>query len=210
MSEKGGKNANSDGKFIETHHMLLIFIIVLNIIVIALCLVLLGMQLVKRQEDIAGIRGGSSEYIEEIKPVSYELMGIYNYQTNDGGAVGANFLTGQVAGDAEYQMIQKASDLTDIMDNLRTNFGEESLYSFSGLDYVDDEFLETGSVIAIAYEKKGLESFELNKITRDENYYLTAIAKVASNEEIEGDYGTLVLVKIQNIQPKAINIEVSQ
>ena len=80
MSEKGGKNANSDGKFIETHHMLLIFMIVLNVIVIALCLVLLGMQLVKRQEDIAGVTGNGSEYIEEIKPISYELMGIYNYQ----------------------------------------------------------------------------------------------------------------------------------
>ena len=79
MSEKGGKNANSDGKFIETHHMLL------NVIVIALCLVLLGMQLVKRQADIAGVTGGDSEYIEEIKPISYELMGIYNYQANDNG-----------------------------------------------------------------------------------------------------------------------------
>ena len=168
------------------------------------------MQLVKRQADIAGVTGGDSEYIEEIKPISYELMGIYNYQTNDNGAVGANFLNGKVAGDAEYQVVQKVNDLNDIMDNLRTNFGEESLYSFSGLGYIDDEFLKTGSVIAIAYEKKGLESFELNKITRDENYYLTAIAKESSNEEIEGDYGTLVLVKIQNIQPKAINIEVSQ
>jgi hypothetical protein len=210
MSEKGGKNLDADGKFIETRHMLLIFMIVLNIVVIALCLVFLGMQLIKRQADMAGIKTGDDEYIEEIKPISYELLGIYNYQPNDSGAIGANFLSGQVIGDAEYQVIRKASDLSDIMVNLRNNFGEESTYAFSGTNYVDDEFLKSGSVIAIAYEKRGLESFELNKITRDENYYLTAIAKEVSNEEIEGDYGTLVLVKIQNIQPKAINIEISQ
>ena len=54
MEEKGGAT-KKDGKYIESHHMLLIFMIVLNFVVLVLCLVFLGMQLYRREENIANM-----------------------------------------------------------------------------------------------------------------------------------------------------------
>ena len=203
MSEKGGKD-----KYIESHHIMLIFMIVLNFAILVLCLVFLGMQLVKREENISQMKANqtSGEYIEEIHPLRFFSLGSSMYESEDGSVEdGSSLLLGEVAGQAEYKIIESSLELSELVNSARSVVSSPSNFDYAA---VDEDFFTTGCVIAVAYEDKGLENFSVNKMTRDETGNITLVANYSSSHEVESIHGALTLVKIDNVQPKAISLDI--
>ena len=206
MEEKGGAT-NKGGKYIESHHMLLIFMIVLNFAVLVLCLVFLGMQLVRREENINRMEADkdSGEYIIEVKPLRFDTLGKASYEsTNVNLGSGTNLFEGTVVDNYEYKIISSSSELSSVLSSVRN-----TAIGIQGLDYViaDDSFYETGSVIAVAIEEKGLEGFNVGKLTRDENGAITVVANYTTNPDIEKVYGSIVFIKVENVQPKNLTLD---
>lgn len=206
MEEKGGAT-KKDGKYIESHHMLLIFMIVLNFVVLVLCLVFLGMQLYRREENIANmeLENQSGEYIIEIKPLRFDTLGKASYESasaNQNG--GSSIIDGTVVDGAEYKIVNTGSELANVLSAIRN-----SATVAQGLDYVnvDESFFETGSVLVVAIEEKGLENFQIGKLTRDENGAVTVVANYTANSEIENTYGSVVILKVENVQPKSLTLD---
>ena len=209
MEEKGGKT-NKGGKYIDSHHMLLIFMIVLNLVVLVLCLVFLGMQLVRREENLAHtqLEKEAGEYTIEIKPLRFDVLAKASYEsTNPNQNAGTNLLSGKVVDKAEYQVIQSGSQLNDVLNTLHSasiNTQEFDLVS------IDESFFETGSVIAVAMEDQGLENFQVGKMTRDENGAVTIVGSYSSNSDVEKTYGAIVLIKVENVQTNSIELDISE
>jgi len=70
---------------------------------------------------------------------------------------------------------------------------------------VDSDFFASGSVILFNVESEGLKSARLSSLTRDQNYNLTAEIRYEQVYADEPEYvGFAMLVKVPNIQPKAV------
>ena len=111
-----------------------------------------------------------------------------------------------VSAKSSYYLINSKSKLEDAMNAIRAASGNETL-SYD----VDDNFFNSGSVIAVIREAKKLGKFEVVTVTRDADYNL----QIDANEKYDSDakdekVGRVVFVKISNIQPKDIEVKVKE
>ena len=71
---------------------------------------------------------------------------------------------------------------------------------------LSDGFFNSGSVILVTAEKPGLSYFGINSITRDEDYNIFIdTSAIDANDTINVE-GKAILIKIENIQPKHIEV----
>ena len=210
MQKQGGKNTCKGGLCVDAQQMLLVFMIVLGCIILILASVLLGMQLVKREASLAESKTDeiSGEYIEELHTLRFEPIASFSYISDDSATDGSVFLEGGIVGQAEYQVIGSVDTAAKIIELARTKLAETP--DFSALEALDDDYYASGSVIAVAYEAPGLETFSVNKLSRDENHQVTAVAKAKTNPTTANMAGQLVFVKVDNVQPKTIELDITQ
>lgn len=201
MNKKGGNKV----KYIESQQILLICMIVLNVIVVMLCLVYLGMQLVKREEYLSLAEAGNAEHIEVMRALRYDTIGVANYKSSDAIDDGSELLKGKIDGRAEYEIIESQTEFEEMMGRIRSkSHNAEELMGVG----VDADFFETGCVIALAVEDNGLETVNLNKIVRDEYYNVTLTASHTSNDDIDGVYGSIIIMKLDNVIPSKLNLDI--
>lgn len=196
MHKQGGKKSN----YITINQTIFIFMIVLNVIVLMLSLILLGMQLIRREENQRYAEQGS--YIEEMLPLNYKELGSFGFQgESDSFMPSAVSATDQFS----YQVITSQTELSSLLDEIqRQNANGGTSLEFGRS--VSDKFFETGCVIAVTYQDTGLEKFSIGKINRDEQGAIDIIAEASTNPDAEGVFGKFVLLQIDNIRAKEVKL----
>lgn len=196
MHKQGGKKSN----YITINQTIFIFMIVLNVIVLMLSLVLLGMQLIRREENQRYAEQGS--YIEEMLPLNYKELGSFGFQGESN-----SFMPSAVSATDQfsYQVITSQTELSSLLDEIqRQNANGGTSLEFGRS--VSDKFFETGCVIAVTYQDTGLEKFSIGKINRDEHGAIDIIAEASTNPDAEGVFGKFVLLQIDNIRAKEVKL----
>ncbi|MBQ1373169.1 hypothetical protein IIY67_03055 [Candidatus Saccharibacteria bacterium] len=196
MHKQGGKKSN----YITINQTIFIFMIVLNVIVLMLSLILLGMQLIRREENQRYAEQGS--YIEEMLPLNYKELGSFGFQGESN-----SFMPAAVSATDQfsYQVITSQTELSSLLDKIqRQNANGGTSLEFGRS--VSDKFFETGCVIAVTYQDTGLEKFSIGKINRDEQGAIDIIAEVSTNPDAEGVFGKFVLLQIDNIRAKEVKL----
>ena len=196
MHKQGGKKSN----YITINQTIFIFMIVLNVIVLMLSLILLGMQLIRREENQRYAEQGS--YIEEMLPLNYKELGSFGFQGESNSFMpSAVSATDQLS----YQVITSQTELSSLLDEIqRQNANGGTSLEFGRS--VSDKFFETGCVIAVTYQDTGLEKFSIGKINRDEQGAIDIIAEASTNPDAEGVFGKFVLLQIDNIRAKEVKL----
>ena len=196
MHKQGGKKSN----YITINQTIFIFMIVLNVIVLMLSLVLLGMQLIRREENQRYAEQDS--YIEEMLPLNYKELGSFGFQGESN-----SFMPSAVSATDQfsYQVITSQTELSSLLDEIqRQNANGGTSLEFGRS--VSDKFFETGCVIAVTYQDIGLEKFSIGKINRDEQGAIDIIAEASTNPDAEGVFGKFVLLQIDNIRAKEVKL----
>lgn len=196
MHKQGGKKSN----YITINQTIFIFMIVLNVIVLMLSLILLGMQLIRREENQRYAEQGS--YIEEMLPLNYKELGSFGFQGESN-----SFMPSAVSATDQfsYQVITSQTELSSLLDEIqRQNANGGTSLEFGRS--VSDKFFETGCVIAVTYQDTGLEKFSIGKINRDEQGAIDIIAEASTNPDAEGVFGKFVLLQIDNIRAKEVKL----
>ena len=196
MHKQGGKKSN----YITINQTIFIFMIVLNVIVLMLSLILLGMQLIRREENQRYAEQGS--YIEEMLPLNYKELGSFGFQGESN-----SFMPSAVSATDQfsYQVITSQTELSSLLDEIqRQNANGGTSLEFGRS--VSDKFFETGCVIAVTYQDTGLEKFSIGKINRDEQGAIDIIAEASTNPNAEGVFGKFVLLQIDNIRAKEVKL----
>ena len=97
----------------------------------------------------------------------------------------------------------------DTNDRLEEVLGVISEYAGKKPDYkVDADFFESGSIILVATEAAGLKGFSVNSVSRDEDYNVQIDTAKTTTDESEIVSGQLIFVKIQNIQPASVTVNI--
>lgn len=196
MHKQGGKKSN----YITINQTIFIFMIVLNVIVLMLSLILLGMQLIRREENQRYAEQGS--YIEEMLPLNYKELGSFGFQGESN-----SFMPSAISATDQfsYQVITSQTELSSLLDEIqRQNANGGTSLEFGRS--VSDKFFETGCVIAVTYQDAGLEKFSIGKINRDEQGAIDIIAEASTNPDAEGVFGKFVLLQIDNIRAKEVKL----
>lgn len=175
-----------------------------------MALILFGMRVQNNIDNKAAEKKKADEIIT-INSVDFETASFsYSIPNADKDSVGnyLQMLIGDKDVDAKsgYYLINSKSKLEDVMNAIRAASGDETL-SYD----VDDNFFNSGSVIAVIREAKKLDKFEVVTVTRDADYNL----QIDANEKYDSDakdekVGRVVFVKISNIQPKDIEVKVKE
>ena len=196
MHKQGGKKSN----YITINQTIFIFMIVLNVIVLMLSLILLGMQLIRREENQRYAEQDS--YIEEMLPLNYKELGSFGFQGESN-----SFMPAAVSATDQfsYQVITSQTELSSLLDEIQ----RQNVNGGTSLEFgrsVSDKFFETGCVIAVTYQDTGLEKFSIGKINRDEQGAIDIIAEASTNPDAEGVFGKFVLLQIDNIRAKEVKL----
>ena len=78
---------------------------------------------------------------------------------------------------------------------------------------IDSSFFDSGSVIAIRDEALYSNIRSVSSVFRDENYNLSVtLSKMSfmTDVAITNLHGDLVLIKVENIQPKKVQVNISE
>ena len=175
-----------------------------------MALILFGMRVQNNIDNKAAEKKKADEIIT-INSVDFDTTNFsYDIANSDKDQEG-NYLQTligdkDVSAKSSYYLINSKSKLEDAMNAIRAASGNETL-SYD----VDDNFFNSGSVIAVIREAKKLDKFEVVTVTRDADYNL----QIDANEKYDSDakdekVGRVVFVKISNIQPKDIEVKVKE
>lgn len=114
-----------------------------------------------------------------------------------------------LSGDSEQLVITRLSQLNSLQESY--NKFADGAVDFATLLGVNEEFFDSGSVIAVAVEGKYIGSLQTIKLSRDENYGLS-INMLRTNLTDEHFAttpqlaGYLNLIKVENVQPKQLTV----
>lgn len=108
--------------------------------------------------------------------------------------------------DKNYVLIDNQDLLDIVLDKLKGASSDNISYK------VDDGFFNSGSIIMVTQESMDLADFTIRSIVRDENYGIQIdTIKKTNNETVGGlKRGRAIFVKIRNIQPESILINVEK
>lgn len=170
----------------------------------------------------AAVRLGASEFFrenpeqaksdgEELLLLSYkEESLLYSLGDKEEKDSGSYLLEDYgLSGDSGQLVITRLSQLNSLQESYN-KFADEAV-DFAMLLGVNEEFFDSGSVIAVAVEGKYIGSLQTIKLSRDENYGLS-INMLRTNLTDEHFTttpqlaGYLNLIKVENVQPKQLTV----
>ena len=170
----------------------------------------------------AAVRLGASEFFrenpeqaksdgEEVLLLSYkEESLLYSLGDKEEKDSGSYLLEDYgLSGDSIQLEITRLSQLNSLQESYN-KFADEAV-DFAMLLGVNEEFFDSGSVIAVAVEGKYIGSLQTIKLSRDENYGLS-INMLRTNLTDEHFTttpqlaGYLNLIKVENVQPKQLTV----
>lgn len=170
----------------------------------------------------AAVRLGASEFFrespeqaksdgEELLLLSYKeeslLYSLGDKEEKDSGSY--LFEDYGLSGDSGQLVITRLSQLNSLQESY--NKFADGAVDFAMLLGVNEEFFDSGSVIAVAVEGRYIGSLQTIKLSRDENYGLS-INMLRTN--LTDEYfastpqlaGYLNLIKVENVQPKQLTV----
>ena len=131
-----------------------------------LCLIFVGMEMASKDRRSI-FTSNDVEVIPvyyEQQQVGYEIEDWQISQDTDTPYIFSDFNTKYYGKD--YAVINSKTQLDQLMQTAASVAGETDFHD------MDSSFFETGSVIAVALEKKDYYSYNISSVTRDENYNL--------------------------------------
>lgn len=203
MSEKGGENLESK---LTARVVAMTFMSVLIGAVIVLGIILAGVQIGRSyQASLEGVEVTEDDTVDIIG-VKYEAMTIsYNPGIEDGKGTATSYRTllKKLGGEENYYYIKSQSQFDDAITKIKMLGGAVDVDGFE----LADDFFNSGSVILITAEKPGLSYFGVNSIVRDEKYHIHIDTSVVDANDTINVAGKAILIKIENIQPKYIEVK---
>ena len=119
-----------------------------------------------------------------------------------------NYLISEIKDDYDenYLVIDNQDLLDKAISKLRSAASDESI-SYD----VEDKFFTSGSVILVTSEKSGLGGLDIKSVSRDEDYniQIDAVEKNVEKSSVQdASEGRAVFIKIRNIQPKSVKVNI--
>lgn len=154
------------------------------------------------------VEEGSEEQISEIIDIDYSSVTLsYGLGDKEPSNNNAGYLLQSYGATENYTVIKSLAQLERLQGLYRAQYAYDA--EFAQLLNVDSSFFTSGSVIAITKESKDPVQLSISSVFRDEKYNLSATLKtetLAAEEAQEGLRGNLVLIRVENIQPKKVNV----
>ena len=210
MEEKGGESKQNSEKPVSKNYvdskiaLTAILVIVFGAIFI-IGLVVIGMQVSNKCQNGGACdnnQAADGPVLESID-VDYERT-IVSYSVPEAESEDAtnSFLALNGIKDEEYAIIRSSSELEDYVEAVNSLKTSGAAFTYD----VDSSFFKTGSIIVIAKEDDGLHLMDVEKVTRDESYNIHIESAYSTLSYDDTGRGSVVFIKIQNIQPKAVSI----
>lgn len=206
MSEKGGKQSKETESLISFKMVATAIVGVLLGAVIVLSLIFTGVIVGDRYRDSRAKRAYEDKVVDVVG-ISYDKKE-YSYRPviTDDDEIESCFRTlidtlGAKEGE-DYIMISSQSEFDKVISAINTLGGEVTKEDFD----LSENFFYSGSVILVTAEMRGLSSFEVNSVTRDENYNLRVDVSKADADETQTVFGKAVLITVPNIQPEDVEV----
>ncbi len=227
MSKKGGKHSNQKANLTQgaehtgqceqkcgIKHMLDAKVILTTVIcflagaALVLGMVLFGIEANQRYNAMiqADENAAKSDVIDIIS-VKYETLS-YSYDVDDTALADPTASKQQTllkklgCIDDGYCLIKSNSEYQNILSEIKKFGGQLSENDL----VLDEDFFNSGSIILVASEMPGLSNFSINSITRDGSYNLYIDTSSIAANDTDDVTGKVMLIKIENIQPKQIEL----
>lgn len=208
MNKKGGNNKEQYEPlaFYDAKVIIGASFCVFVCFVIAMLFVQIGIGVEQQFEaSIHASHATEGENIVHVLPVSYDVMRMdYTVDKYNEGQEQFHELLDEVGGEKDYYLIRSNTAYQNVLSKLEMMGATTEDEEFD----LPDNFFESGSIILIAKEDPNLSDYHVRGLTRDEKYYIhinTIIEKEGS--DIDDVRGKAVLIRIDNIQPRVIDIE---
>lgn len=151
-----------------------------------------------------------TEQISEIIDVDYDSLTLsYSLGEKDASKNKAGYLLQEYGANDNYVVIKSMSQLERLQKLYNAHSSNE--INLAGSMNIDSSFFTSGSVIAITDEAKYSNIRAVSGVYRDESYNLSVTLKKMSfmtGVAIENLHGDLVLIKVENIQPKQVQVNI--
>lgn len=154
----------------------------------------------------------TTERISEIIDVDYNaIMLSYDMGEKEQSKEKTGYLLKEYGVSENYAIIKSISQL----ERLQKIYDEHSssTVNLAGSMDIDSSFFDSGSVIAITDEALYSNIRSVSSVFRDENYNLSVtLSKMSfmTDVAITNLHGDLVLIKVENIQPKKVQVNISE
>lgn len=176
-----------------------------------MALILFGMR-VQNNINARTEEKKKTDEVVTINSVDFETTNFsYNIPLTNNGEAESNYLINKISKestDRDYVVLNSNDALRDALSAIRTAAGSEAI------NYeVEEGFFNASSIIMVTREADKLTDFQVKTVTRDANYNLQIDAADAYENEAKDSYkpvGQVVFVKVRNIQPKAIEVNVAK
>ncbi len=174
-----------------------IFSVLLGAVAV-LALVNFGMN-VQRKFDGEVEAEEKKEHITEIIAVDYQAD-TFGYTVLEGSE---SLLKKLEVGENEssYTVISK-DELGKVTEAIAGYGGASPFYQ------IEDSFFNSSSVIVVPLETAGLTDLQVKSVTRDENYNIQVDLASTKDKSIADVSGRVVFVKLSNIQPSYVTINI--
>ena len=174
-----------------------IFSVLLGAVAV-LALVNFGMN-VQRKFDGEVEAEEKKEHITEIIAVDYQAD-TFGYTVLEGSE---SLLKKLEVGENEssYTVISK-DELGKVTEAIAGYGGASPFYQ------IEDSFFNSSSVIVVPLETAGLTDLQVKSVTRDENYNIQIDLASTKDKSIADVSGRVVFVKLSNIQPSYVTINI--
>ncbi len=197
--------ASSKGKIIATTVVMVVFGAAL-----LLTLVWVGVNI--GTSNLFNPEVEETEQISEIIDVDYSSLSLsYNLGEKEPSKGNAGYLLQEYGVSEKYAVIKSMSQL-ERLQNLYSSHSDNDV-NFAGSMNIDSSFFDSGSVIAVTDEAFYSNIRGLSGVYRDENYNLSVTLSRMSfmtGVAITNLHGDLVLIKVENIQPKKVQVNISE
>lgn len=106
--------------------------------------------------------------------------------------------------DADYTVITSKDQLDNMLSAIQSASGDTKGFA------VEDDFFQTSSIVVVNVEESGLSDLKVKAIARDEKYNLQIdLTKDTGMSDLaDAIDGRVVFVKIKNIQPSLVDVNI--
>lgn len=205
MSEKGGEKTNTPESTIDLRIILTSIITVCIGFIIVAGIMYAGVQIGRNYEASLTADDTPIDDVTDIIGIQYETKAFtYSPGIKEGAGTKSEYreLLKKVGGEENYYYIGSNDAYDKVISQIKMLSGVQEIEDFQ----LSDGFFNSGSVILVTAEKPGLSYFGINSITRDEDYNIFIdTSAIDANDTINVE-GKAILIKIENIQPKHIEV----
>ena len=153
-----------------------------------------------------------TEQISEIIDIDYDsLVLAYDMGEKEPSKDGSSYLLKEYGSSENYAVIKSMSQLERLQKIYSAH--SENTIDFAGSMGIDSAFFDSGSVIAVPSEAFYSNIRSVSSVFRDEKYNLSVTLSKMSFQTgvaVTNLHGDLVLIKVENIQPKKVQVNISE